>query len=344
MKIVVLCGGISTERDVSINTGKMVSTNLIDKGHQVVMLDVFSGDDSLDIAHAFDYNQNIEEEIAKISGANLDIEGFRSQKREFFGPGVLEVCKQADIVFMALHGEDGENGKIQACFDLLSIKYTGTGCLGSGLAMDKHIAKQLFVGNDIPTPAGTILKKEKDEDHSGKSRVPYPCVVKPCNGGSSVGVFIVHNDEEYQEAIEAAFGYEDELVVEEYIKGREFSVGVVDSMAYPVIEIAPVEGFYNYKNKYTANMAVETCPADLTEDVTKKMQEYAVRVYETLKLEAYCRIDFLLKEDGKMYCLEANTLPGMTPTSLLPQEAAVLGFSYGDLCERLIEVSMEKYK
>jgi D-alanine-D-alanine ligase len=344
MKIVVLCGGISTEREVSINTGKTVSTSLSDMGHQVVMLDVFVGKDISDVAGAFGECYNVEEIAEELQAAQLEREQYKDLKREFFGPNVLKLCKEADIVFMALHGEDGENGKIQACFDMLSIKYTGTGCLGSGLAMDKNIAKQLFIGNNIPTPAGKVLKKENREDREGRCEVPFPCVVKPCCGGSSVGVFIVNNDAEYRKAVKEAFDFEDEVLVEEYIKGREFSVGVVADEAYPIIEIAPIEGFYDYKNKYTANMAIETCPAKLSDEVTKQMQKYAVQVFKALKLEAYSRIDFLLNEEGKMYCLEANTLPGMTPTSLLPQEAAALGMSFGELCERLIEVSMEKYR
>lgn len=171
----------------------------------------------------------------------------------------------------------------------------------------------------------------------------FPVVVKTCCGGSSVGVYIVNDQAEYEKALKAAFSYEDEVVIEEYIKGREFSVAVVDGKAYPVIEIAPLEGFYDYKNKYQAGSTIETCPAELSPELTAIMQKYAELGAKALSLEAYCRLDFIMKENGEMYCLEANTLPGMTPTSLIPQEAQVLGMDYPSLCEELIRVSLKKY-
>ena len=169
-----------------------------------------------------------------------------------------------------------------------------------------------------------------------------PCVVKPCCGGSSVGVTIPKTQEEYEAAVADAFSYEDVIVVEEYIKGREFSVGVLDGIAYPIIEIAPIEGFYDYTNKYKAGATVDTCPAVLTEEQTKEMQKHAEDGAAALGIENYCRLDFMMRKDGRMYCLEANTLPGMTPTSLLPQEAQVLGISYPELCELLIQLSLRK--
>ena len=172
----------------------------------------------------------------------------------------------------------------------------------------------------------------------------FPVVVKTCCGGSSVGVYIVNNQKEYEYAIDGAYFYEDEVVVEEYIKGREFSVAVVDGKAYPIIEIAPKQGFYDYKNKYKAGSAVETCPADLPEEVSAQMRKYAEQVAEVIGLDTYSRSDFLLDENNHMYCLEANTLPGMTPTSLLPQEAAVIGINFNELCEKLIAISMKKYE
>ena len=258
--------------------------------------------------------------------------------KAFFGTNVIALCQAADVVFLALHGENGENGKVQAAFDLLGIRYTGSGYLGSAIAMDKGLSKQLFWQNEVPTPAGFILKKGEDislEAHG----MTLPCVVKPCCGGSSVGVTIPKTQEEYEAAVADAFSYEDVIVVEEYIKGREFSVGVVDGIAYPIIEIAPIEGFYDYTNKYKAGSTVETCPAVLTKEQTEQMQAYAVKGFKALQLDNYGRLDFMMSKDGKMYCLEANTLPGMTPTSLLPQEAQALGMDFADLCEKLIAVS-----
>jgi D-alanine-D-alanine ligase len=166
-------------------------------------------------------------------------------------------------------------------------------------------------------------------------------VVKPCCGGSSVGVEIARTEEEYTRALENAFSYEKEVVVEQYIEGREFSVGVVEGKAYPIIEIAPLQGFYDYKNKYQAGSTVETCPADLSAEKTAEMQRYAEMVFRALKLNCYARMDFMMAKDGSLYCLEANTLPGMTPTSLLPQEAGALGIGFADLCEHLIRVSLK---
>ena len=163
-----------------------------------------------------------------------------------------------------------------------------------------------------------------------------PAVVKPANGGSSIGVAIVDNEDDLKRAIELAKQYDDTVVIEEYIKGREFSVGVIDGKALPIIEIIPKQGFYDYKNKYQAGSAIETCPADITEEQTKRMQKYAEDAFRILRLKKYARLDFMMKEDGSMYCLEANTLPGMTSTSLLPQEAAAVGISFEDLCEKII--------
>ena len=350
MKIVVLAGGLSTERDVSFKTGEMVTKALRENGHQVILLDVFMGysDKEEDLTGIFDRAEAVSVKVAAIPETAPDLEKVKAQRKDqsdnFFGPNVIELCRMADIVFMALHGENGENGKIQAAFDLFGIRYTGTGYLGSALAMNKGMAKQLFLENGIPTPRDTSLKRGEDAAKIETCGIHFPCVVKPCSGGSSIGVSIVHDKAEYEQALKEAFRWENELVIEEYVKGREFSVGVIDFQALPIIEIAPVEGFYDYKNKYKAGSTVETCPAELSEQITKEMQGYAEKVAEVLGLNTYSRTDFLLDEEGRIFCLEANTLPGMTPTSLLPQEAKVTGVDFNQLCEKLIESSMRKYK
>lgn len=350
MKIVVLAGGLSTERDVSFKTGEMVTKALRENGHQVILLDVFMGysDKEEDLTGIFDRAEAVSVKVAAIPETAPDLEKVKAQRKDqsdnFFGPNVIELCRMADIVFMALHGENGENGKIQAAFDLFGIRYTGTGYLGSALAMNKGMAKQLFLENGIPTPRGTSLKRGEDAAKIETCGIHFPCVVKPCSGGSSIGVSIVHDKAEYEQALKEAFRWENELVIEEYVKGREFSVGVIDFQALPIIEIAPVEGFYDYKNKYKAGSTVETCPAELSEQITKEMQGYAEKVAEVLGLNTYSRTDFLLDADDHIFCLEANTLPGMTPTSLLPQEAKVTGVDFNQLCEKLIESSMRKYK
>ena len=350
MKIVVLAGGLSTERDVSFKTGEMVTKALRENGHQVILLDVFMGysDKEEDLTGIFDRAEAVSVKVAAIPETAPDLEKVKAQRKDqsdnFFGPNVIELCRMADIVFMALHGENRENGKIQAAFDLFGIRYTGTGYLGSALAMNKGMAKQLFLENGIPTPRGTSLKRGEDAAKIETCGIHFPCVVKPCSGGSSIGVSIVHDKAEYEQALKEAFRWENELVIEEYVKGREFSVGVIDFQALPIIEIAPVEGFYDYKNKYKAGSTVETCPAELSEQITKEMQGYAEKVAEVLGLNTYSRTDFLLDAEDHIFCLEANTLPGMTPTSLLPQEAKVTGVDFNQLCEKLIESSMRKYK
>ena len=350
MKIVVLAGGLSTERDVSFKTGEMVTKALRENGHQVILLDVFMGysNKEEDLTGIFDRAEAVSVKVAAIPETAPDLEKVKAQRKDqsdnFFGPNVIELCRMADIVFMALHGENGENGKIQAAFDLFGIRYTGTGYLGSALAMNKGMAKQLFLENGIPTPRGTSLKRGEDAAKIEDCGIHFPCVVKPCSGGSSIGVSIVRDKAEYEQALKEAFRWENELVIEEYVKGREFSVGVIDFQALPIIEIAPVEGFYDYKNKYKAGSTVETCPAELSEQITKEMQGYAEKVAEVLGLNTYSRTDFLLDAEDHIFCLEANTLPGMTPTSLLPQEAKVTGVDFNQLCEKLIESSMRKYK
>ena len=341
MNIVVLAGGVSTERDVSLSSGKMIY-NALKKKHNVMLLDVYFGYEGEVNEDIFSPEIDYAKDICAVSAENPDIEAIKALRKDnsngFFGPNVIKICQMADIVFLGLHGENGENGKVQAAFDLLNIKYTGTDYVSSALAMDKALAKELFMQNNIPTPAG--IKISSVSEWNGQIEVP--CVVKTTCGGSSVGVYISHNEDKTKQYIEEAFKYGDEVVVEQYIKGREFSVGVVDGKALPIIEIAPLEGFYDYKNKYQEGSAIETCPAELPEEVTLKMQRCAEKVYEVLRLKVYTRIDFMMDEDYNIYCLEANTLPGFTPTSLLPQEAAAIGKSYEELCEWIIQLSLQK--
>ena len=342
MNIVVLTGGISTERDVSLSSGTQIYRALKKRGHNAILLDVYLGYEKEGIDQIFSLDKEWAEDTNAVGVNNPDIEAIKALRRDpengFFGPNVIDICRKADIVFLGLHGENGENGKIQATFDLLGIQYTGTDFVSSALSMDKALSKELFAYHGIPTPAGIHLKKGETDPKT----VPFPCVVKTTCGGSSVGVYIVYNQDEYEEAKKNAFLYEDEIIVEAYIKGREFSIGVIEGIALPIIEIAPLVGFYDYKNKYQAGSTVETCPADLDQELTLGMQAIAEKVFKVLRLKTYARMDFLMDSNHKMYCLEANTLPGMTPTSLLPQEAEAMGMDFGQLCERLIQVSLNK--
>lgn len=335
MKVVVLAGGTSTERDVSLSSGSMIYKALRKNGHQAMLLDVYLGYEG-EIEGIFDKEIDWAAQIGAVTEENPDLEAIKAMRpdgdKNFFGPNVLALCQSADAVFMALHGANGEDGKIQACFELLGIPYTGTDFVSSAMAMDKGITKDMFRAHHIPTPAGIRLKKGETESE----KVPFPCIVKACCGGSSVGVSVAHNEQEYEEAKAEAFRYDPEVIIEQYIEGREFSVGVMDGKALPVIEIAPKQGFYDYKNKYQAGSTVETCPADLPADKTKEMQQIAEKVFTALRMKNYARMDFMMSREGELFCLEANTLPGMTPTSLLPQEAAVLGISFEELCEKIL--------
>ncbi len=344
MKIVVLAGGTSTERAISIVSGTQICMGLRQKGHQAILVDIFCGVEQVNWDDPFPEVYEIPQASEYMKSFDDKIEEMKKQRKNFFGPNVLDLCQAADVAFLGLHGANGEDGKVQATFDLMGIRYTGTGYLSSAMAMDKGITKQMFRMHQVPTPGGTTMQKNSRTESLEELGMEFPVVVKTCCGGSSVGVYIANNQEEYVQALEEAFGYEEEVVIEEYIRGREFSVGVVDGKAYPVIEIAPLQGFYDYKNKYQPGSTIETCPAEISPELTEKMQRYAEAGAKALSMESYCRLDFMMKENGEMYCLEANTLPGMTPTSLLPQEAQVLGMDFPALCEELIRVSLKKYE
>lgn len=344
MKIVVLAGGISTERDVSITSGALVAKALRENGHKVVLLDVFSGyeEEHCDIDALFEENYSFVNEFG-VKETISDIDAVKASRRDqsarFFGANVIDICSAADITFLALHGGEGENGQVQAALDLLGIRYTGSGYLGSALAMNKGITKSVLIQNGISTPAGALFKNAAD----AMSWDVFPCVVKPCTGGSSVGIAKANDQAEYNAAVADAFRYENEVVVEQFVTGREFSVGVLGNKALPPIEIIPKSGFYDYASKYQAGLTDEICPADITADIDGALRSEAVAAFKALHLSAYARVDFMVDASGQTYCLEANTLPGMTPTSLLPQEAAVEGMDYPTLCETIIKLSLAKY-
>ena len=350
MKIVVLCGGLSPERDVSLSTAAMSAAALRRLGHDVTCVDLFLG---------------VVEPTATVAEDAPNLDELRALRDDdsHVGDGVFELCQGADLVFMALHGADGEDGKIQAALDLLGVKYTGSGPFGSALAMNKAVAKTLLLAGGVRVANGVVLRYAHEAtendfvtgkpagDYSYCGRVPYygmvdmipPFVVKPCSGGSSVGTTIVYDLADTEAALAAAFAVEDTVLVEEYIAGRECDVGVIAGRALPPIEIATSEGFYDYKSKYQAGIAVETCPADLPQETTDALKAAALAVFELLHLEVYARMDFIVAESGEVFCLEANTLPGLTPTSLMPQEAAAEGLSYDELIALIVSESLKKY-
>lgn len=344
MNIVVLCGGLSNEREVSISSGTAVVSALRKRGHKAILVDLFLGisEEFTEIKELFD--RPWVESTHKVQAYQPDLAAVRKSRKNgntgLIGEHVLEVCRAADITFFALHGEEGENGKLQALFDIEGIKYTGSGYLGSAVAMNKYLTKQVLQASGIGTAKGIILNRGNDE----LKNVGFPCVVKPCSGGSSVGTSIVSSADEYEEAVRQAFKYEENVLVEQFIEGREFTVGVMAGKAMPVIEIIPKNGFYDYKNKYQAGATIELCPAPISATDTQKLQQNAEMVFKTLLIEVYCRVDFIMTAEGTVICLEANTLPGMTGTSLIPQMASAQGMDFGELCELIITESMKKYQ
>ncbi len=349
MNIVVLAGGLSPERDVSLSTGTMVTNALRKKGHRAILIDLFFGMESLPdpIGQIFEIEgflppfsvPEIAPDLASVKAARTC--GFSGQ----IGSGILELCRAADLVFLALHGGVGENGSLQSFFDLCGIRYTGSPSVGCALAMDKSVSKSLFRSEGIPTAHWAVARKgiPFDTEH-----FPIPCVVKPNSGGSSIGVVIVRDRAELSRAIEDGFANEDELIVEEYVSGLELSAGVLgggdEILALPLIEIVPKHGFYDYQHKYQKGWTDEIVPARISPELTQKVQELAKKAYQALKLGVYARVDFLLTKDGEAFCLEANTLPGMTPTSLLPQEAEHYGLDYPSLCETIVNLSLKRYE
>lgn len=341
MKIVVLAGGISPERDVSLCSASLIANALLSKGHEVAFVDVYLGIpketsfESLffkkDSGKTFSYAiPETEPDLEALIAAN-------GGRRDLIGPGVLEICKLADVAFLGLHGGMGENGRLQAVLDCFNIPYTGSSYIGCALAMDKALSKNLFVNNNIPTADWLLFDPAKDSIEMVREKIGFPCAVKPIGCGSSCGVSLVHNEAEWKPAIKYSTKYEPVCLIEKMVSGREFSIGILDGKVLPIIEIRPKQGFYDYKNKYQSDATEEICPAPLSSEKTKEAQKLALCVHRLLGLGNYSRVDFILSDkDDKFYCLEANNLPGMTPNSLLPQEARAVGISYEDLCERLV--------
>lgn len=342
MNIVVLAGGLSPERDVSFSSGTMACNALLGLGHHAVLVDLFFGLPDWDGTDSV-FSEAKPLSPYRILSAEPDLAKIRAERKagynDYIGLNVPELCKRADIVYMALHGDCGENGKLQGLFDSLGIRYTGSGAAACEKAMDKWVSKHIFESAGLLCPKGVRLHQG---DMIDLDALPIPCVVKPCCGGSSIGVSIVNNRKDLRSALDAAFAVESVILVEEYIKGRELSCGVLGETVLPPIEIIPNEGFYDYKNKYQAGSTREITPAPISEAATAKVQALTRKGFDALGLEVYGRLDFLLTESGDAYCLEANTLPGLTPTSLLPQEAAAIGIGYPSLCETIIALSLEK--
>ena len=349
MKILVLGGGISTERHVSLVTATSVCKALRSLGHRAVFVDLFFGLEGYEgpLEALFDAPDGRCGDVA-IGHEAPDLAAVRAERKDQspsrIGPGVLEACRLADCVFLGLHGADGEDGKIQAALELLGVPYTGSGPLPSGMAMDKAVAKRMMDAAGIRTPAWRELRYTDEDIPALAESLPVPCAVKVVDGGSSIGVALPETREELRRALGELLFYGSRVVVEEKIRGREMTVPVLDGEALSPIEIVPPpSGKFDYVSKYQpgAEAAQEICPAKITEAERRELCEAALRLNRALDLAVYSRTDFILDAQGRAWCLEVNTLPGMTPASLIPKAAAVAGMSYEELCGRIVELSLK---
>lgn len=353
MKIVVLGGGISTERHVSLVSGTSVCRALRERGHKAIFVDMFLGMEDYQgpLEKAFDEPDGFCGKVA-IERTAPDLEAVKASRKfkspSRLGKNVLEICALADCVFLGLHGADGEDGKIQAALDLMGVPYTGSGPLSSGMAMDKAVAKMVMESCGVLTPKGRELIYSREEIPELTESLPVPCAVKVVGGGSSIGVELPDTREELRAALENILQYGNRVLVEEKIIGRELTVPVLDGRCLSPIEIIPPEGMnFDYVAKYQSGDAGarEICPAHISEEEKEILSSAALKLHKALGLSVYSRTDFILDKEGRAWCLEVNTLPGMTPNSLIPKAAAVEGMSYGELCEKIVSLSMaEKNK
>ena len=332
MKITVLRGGTSSERNVSLASGIRIVQALRDRGHKVTALDPARG--------VLSAKEELELSTGKVGTEPPSLEALSKVAEGAFLPNLtsMKEVKEADVAFLALHGGQGEDGTIQALLDMAHVRYTGSGHLSSALAMDKDLSKKLFRSEEVKT-ADWLMAPATIEQVEGM--LGMPVVVKPSKQGSTVGLTLVKQRKDVLPAIEEAFRYDDEVMIERFVPGRELTVGVLGGVALPVGEIISKHEIYDYECKYTAGMAVEEFPAKLSPEATAKVQQQALAAFKALKLRGYSRIDFRLTTEGEFYCLEANTLPGMTELSLIPQGAAAMGISFPELCERIVKLALE---
>ena len=342
MKITVLMGGSSSERNVSLASGIRIVLALRSKGHEVLAFDPSKGPISDEEQHRL--------ATSAVGTEPPSLDDLAQQTGGAFLPS-LEIRPEisgADVVFLALHGGMGEDGTVQALLDMAKVRYTGSGHLSSALAMDKDLSKKLFRVAGVQT-ADWLMAPASVSDV--EATLGFPVVVKPSKQGSTVGLTVVKEPEQLEAAIAEAWRYDDEVMIEKFIAGRELTVGILGERALPVGEIKPVHEIYDYECKYTAGMATEEFPADLTAEAAALVQQQALAAFKALKLGGYARIDFRLSssddeagEGGGFYCLEANTLPGMTELSLIPQGAAAAGMSFADLCEEIVAQATGKQR
>jgi D-alanine-D-alanine ligase len=329
MKIAVLMGGTSAEREVSLASGQGIVKALRGRGHEVW---------TIDTARGF-VPQEREGDLLP-EGVHAAPPGELDDALDPIQLAEVEQIRAADVAFLALHGGAGEDGTIQALLELMGVRYTGSGPLGSGIAMDKDVSKRLFRDAQVPTLPWRVARAPdfRYDPDTIEDLIGFPCIVKPSKQGSSVGISVVTELAQLAPAVEEARKYDTEVMIERYARGRELTVGILGDQALPPVEIRPKKGIYDYHSKYTPGMTEYFCPAPLEEEVVAQMQAYALRAFRVLKLRGYARIDFILSRE-QLFCLEANTLPGMTATSLLPKAAAAMGIDYPELCERIVALA-----
>jgi D-alanine-D-alanine ligase len=348
LNIILITGGPSAERDVALSSSRSILKSLRELGHNVKVIDPVYGEENTSEEKIFE-----DKVTREYPSTEKLLEIRRTADRNIIKCFDSDLFEGADMVFLGLHGKFGEDGKIQSLLDLRHLKYTGSDYFPSALAFNKEVSKILFANNNIPTPRWMYSISEQEalsEEFLKKlnKQLAFPIVVKPDDDGSSVGLTILRNENDYEaysKAVQLAFKYSNKILFEKYIEGRELTVTILGNEAYPVIEIKPKDGIYDYEHKYTKGMTEYICPAQLSEEETKKVQAFAQAAYNALGCKVYARVDFIQSSfDKEFYCLEVNTLPGMTETSLVPKSAAAMGMSFTQLIEKLIELSFGKYK
>ena len=334
MKIAVLFGGTSAERDVSIASGAQVIQALRSRGHTVIPVDPATGvvkpEDEEETLRTGVGVKPPEHDVLEQMGATDVAAMLRAPEMDGL-----------DVVFIALHGSFGEDGTLQAILDAAEIAYTGSGLLASAMAMDKDISKRLFVQAGIPTPAWLMAPADPVQV---AAQIGYPAVVKPSKQGSTVGLTVVKEQTQLQAAIIEAYRFDDEVLIETFVPGRELTVPVLGETALPVGEIIPRSDIFDYESKYQPGGAQEIFPADLSAEESDQLKELALAAHRALKLRGFSRVDFRRDEKGDFWCLEANTLPGMTAASLFPKGAAAAGIPFPEVCERICTLAVEEHR
>ena len=325
MKIAVLFGGTSEERDVSIASAAQVIPVLRSLGHEVVAVDTAVG--RLEGAAE---RKLLENRVAPVPPSDQSMANLRSGA--LANPATSIDPREIDVVFLALHGGAGEDGRMQAMLDLAGLRYTGSNHIASAAAMDKDLSKRLFRAAGVPTADWRMAPVNTD---AVVQALGLPVVVKPNKQGSTVGLTVVRDAAKLQAAIELGLRFDDEVMIEKFIPGREFTVGILDGAALPVGEIIAPGEVFDYQSKYQSGGAREVFPADIPAAEAAVLQKHALAAHHALKLGAYSRIDFRRDASGAFWCLEANSLPGMTGTSLLPQAARAAGISFAELLAKI---------